>query len=547
MTVDTFVTIISTEVEKLQQQEKELTNKVQFLEKTGATPKEIEAAKYELSVVVKKLYRIRNLVGIEAVARIRSMSDVELEAYKKDQVEYHELLIVRIKSEIASQEAEKKELNEELEELAKKGDLSEEAVKKGKLLREKLTDLEISIVDTKARLELEERVLQEMKEWTLERVRADLMPQNAPNQNIDDLIQIGQADLGVAEIGEDYEKAEKLAGLRRSYLYQQSELRQAGIQRTYIINKLPKTIQSLLADTLGDKSDISTFCIKVSDPKRLIELLNKARAFFNEQKRIFEEEYTLENLEPLVGKNNINNITADVDFEYLEKYEELIGKDSLEQLRSFVKERDLLSRKLFKTSRVKSDIAVLDSDIRMCQFKMYEKIIKYYESKFNFNYFKGDFIYERSLDFSSKKNLVSSLESIAAIVEQVEQEYDNIQEEALKHQQALDEKKKEISEKMENIVQQIKELTGREEKYVYSGQNQLDNIANETSLGYQTQVLQTVKEEAQKQSDEKEAELRSITLAQLYEMRKQLTEQKQEEPVQEEPIQEVEEDKPMSM
>ena len=86
MTKEEFLSIIYDEIEKLEEDRKNISSKTTSIEMVSEN-EEVEAANYQLKLIDYKLNAIRDLISLPIYARIQSMSVGEIEEYKKKRID----------------------------------------------------------------------------------------------------------------------------------------------------------------------------------------------------------------------------------------------------------------------------------------------------------------------------------------------------------------------------------------------------------------------------------------------------------------------------
>ena len=359
-------------------------------------------------------------------------------------------------------------------------------------------------------------------------------------------MEAGKDNIQLSHDVEDYNKKQEIEKLRRDYRQKQYELTYGcEVDCDYDINNLPwemaLPIYIRSKTNVDSESNVETLRFSASnEPLHYLQLnYVKIENDFYENKQQIQELYSLENLKPLIGKNKIENMPLTPNFDELQRYYDMMHFDHID-LTSFketVKKRDMLARKFIKTPANKRELEDLNSDIKYRQRSHYDTIINWLEGKCQFiAYEKYEFEDKHLLDFTDQSSLDKSLSFIHERVDKIEKALERVHNTFRDHQTAIEERKQEIKDEMEEIHKKIVELTHKEDKVAFESgitnqpltDKMLDaqrewNVIKEAGEGYKAEMLQKVKEEAQNQADQKEAELRNVSLEELYAMRKNLT------------------------
>lgn len=541
MTKEEFLSIINNELERLQEEEKRLVGKVDIIEKLGDSPKGLEEAEYQLITIRDKYNMIKDLVGIESIARYETMSEVEIEEYRQEEMNKIRDKIALLTSEYNKYKDKVIKLQDKLNKLIDGGSSSDEAIRNIRVLKDQINENEEYKTSMNENRSKEEKALQELKECTCEDIRKKLIAEVPNKSNIDELINLDKYNIG--SFGEDYEKASELVNLRRKYVYLDAKYRNFEMSRQYHVSLLPNMVANAVRKVC-DKTNSGDDYITVNDPKELLRTISTFRKYLENTIPDFED-FKMDFLKPLVGKGDIRNIsTYDIDLSYLSQFSH--GSD-LTKLSDYISKRDNLNKKIVKTSKTIDDITDLNEKIRGLAYSMYRSLISHYTSEF-FSF--GDFLKESDfkkygptvLNFNDEYEIEKALKDTRNTIIEATERLDSIEKEAKNHLEEYNKQKSSLEAQLEETIERIKELTGKEEVNVNTYDANIDKVASEVSIGYQADLLKQIREEAQKQSDLKEADIRHITLEKLYELRKEIHEEKEieEEQVEDKVVEPVE-------
>ena len=526
-----FGQIIVSEIDRLKKEYDALKNKVSFLEKinSASNQDEINATNYRINLIGKKLDRIYLIVGIEAKIRYEKMSETELQSIKDDDINTRTKDLENDRQKYNENEKLIGQLRGQLNELAMKGDFSPVAMENGKKIQNEIDFLNNQNYKVREEITKKEQELQEIKYRSLEDLRKKLIEDNGITLDVDEFIKLNENSIPIATMAEDRTKAVELAQTRGSYNSIKKNKEQLKVSNTYRLSDLPKDAMAEIAREFRQNSN----WIEISDPERLEALLNILKNHIASQKAILQNEYTDKNLKPIIGVF-ITNGSANPDIEYIEEFyknhPDYRCMEKVNGLKEAIQERDRQNKKLFKTGVTKDIINGLNSDIAFTSQSLLVTIARYYEKRFNFHYFNSiNSAITNTLNLSSHEEVKKSIERALKNIEQYEKAIADLEKQIEQHKNQIKSKSDDLEKEKNDALEKIKELTGREEKYVNSVGDQFEHVTDEAAQGYKVQLLKNIQVAAQKEADIKEAELKGMTLDQLYEWKKQLTENKAQE------------------
>ena len=515
MTKEEYGKIIDNEIERLTKESNELINQIEFYKKVEKPKEEIDNLQYQFDLVSSKLIRLKQQIGVHIRARIEAMSDVELEEIKKERIENKRFECDQKQRKVTSEEQIVKGYNLEFETLSKSGNSSPENIEKGKKISENINYADNRLAAARIEYNTAISELDELKSLTPSQMKNKLLAETEYRNNIDSLIEMDE-NIGI-DLGEkDYKKAQELIALRSSLTNLQEKKKSAKITRQYFLGSLPHTFAETIKRDFSYGSNNDTVSIEIADPDRLLDYLDTAKENLTRKVKIFDEKITVENLQILAKEID----TDIIDFEFLEK-----NKINTEELKDLVDRKKALSKKLFKTDTTRKKIEAVDNDIYNFLSESYDMIRADYNGLLYGNFYQKPnevgLHSEPKLYFTNLQTLSDSIKRVKALIQNRVEDFNLFYDHVLKHKQQLDKEKKEIVDQIEQVQEKIKAISGKEEHYGYAG-NQYEHVIGQASYRYQTDLLKKIKEEAQNQADQKEAEIRRISLQELHNMRKQV-------------------------
>ncbi len=266
----------------------------------------------------------------------------------------------------------------------------------------------------------------------------------------------------------------------------------------------------------------NTGLVSTNDPDRLAMVIDDFHKRFSEEKKMFNQEFTLEKLTKL-NRREWYYTGPEVDFDYLDTQKDKIPEGMLDELRSLVVQREILSKKIFKSKDVKLKIENLDGMIERRKISIYQLIIGWYHTQNN--ELLG---ITSSLSFDGLELIKESLARVIRDVEEAEANFETIRENLEKAKADIEAQKAKIEGYKESIYQEMRELAGPEfqnEKLdIFTSHVKEENlgiIKSVTTNEYERKIIEQVQAEVQTQADVREAELRGISLEELYKLRRE--------------------------
>ena len=246
---------------------------------------------------------------------------------------------------------------------------------------------------------------------------------------------------------------------------------------------------------------------------------------FNQELAKFNSQFNIEKLIGLAGHEyDYSNISPDLDF--LKKHSDKLQKGELEDLQSYILQRDKLSKKIIKTNKVKGEIENLNNIIRNKVSNIYKTIIGWYMS-----YDSSVLDVGKMWHFDTIEGIQEHLRRCDEFIKRSQEAMDKFKADLDKGKLSLDSQAEGQKNQREAIKNKMRELAGPgfEESSVPYGtiyeDNNLHMIANYVAMEQKNQVTSNVLNEAQNQANIREAELRGISLDELLRMKNQSLDQ----------------------
>ena len=531
MTKDEFLSMLNEELENLDQEYKTTSQKVEYFRTINSSGKELRETEYQLQALAQKNYTLGELVTLPAYARVQVMSDIEIGEYKKEKVEELELKIKEIESKEKQETAKLSQLKSEQEQLIIQcggltGNERDRAIYRGQQLSEEISRYDInnqygvfaSLKKEKEEIRKQQELIknmssQEIKQQLSQKIKNSytLAQRVEWTKNpIDEFIELQ------ASVAADPEKAQQMANLLTAYK-QLSNEQQKISGKLYLGYGLPKSLEKDLTK-YSYNYDSSTN--EVFKPDKLMEIVQEFVGLFEQAKANFNEQFTEQKLSKLVGKE-YGIESSEVDIDFLKQHTDKLVDGELEHLQSLVEQRNKLLKKIFKTKDTKWEIENLNNKIKQEQSTIYGEIIGWYKSR------SKDLLgITYGLNFVNLEILQDSLKSCKKDIDRSEQSINEVKEEIQKAKVEMEQKRQNYETKKTELAQRIRALGGEKYKETKISpsidvKNNLSSIANAQRIVYEREIVNRVQQEAQKQADIREAELRGITLEQLLQMKQQ--------------------------
>lgn len=533
MTKDEFLSMLSSELENLENDYRTAIQRVDYFRQVNSSSKELQDAKYQLKMIQQKINVLRRLIALPSYLRIQAMSDAEIDEYKKGKVEELELKIKEIESRVAQENEKLSQLKAEQDQLiAQFGILSgserDRAIYRGQQLSSEIRRYDSdnpfsTFAQLKKEIEELRKQQEQIKTMTSQEIKQQLSSEIKGSRDLAQTVELTKTPIDEfteleASVAYDPEKAQQMARLLAHYRELSDE--QSQIKgRMQLVYGLPRTLVSrLTGGSYRYYYDIRTN--ELRDPDKLMEIVKEFEVTFKQAKASFMEQFTEHKLSKLVGREYGIDST-EVDMNFLQQHSDKLGDGELSHLQSLVEQRNKLLKKIFKTRDTKLEIESLNNRIRQEQSKIYKEIIGWYQSQ------SSDILgISYGVQFYSLEALKSSLERCKEDIGRSEQAITEVKEKIQQAKVEMEQQRQNYETRRNEVARQIRALGGEKHKETdisyasnQSGYN-LDQIANASNRIYQGKIVNRVEQEAQKQADIKEAELRGITIEQLLKMRK---------------------------
>lgn len=541
MTKEEFLTMINTELENLEIEFQKANNRANHFRQIDSNigysykSQEQKEANYQLHLISQRLGAIKVLVNLPAYARIQAMSNVEIEAYKKEKIDELSLKIEELKAKESQERAKVHQLKAQQEELLSQYGSLSGTEKDNAIYREQKLQIELTKYDSnnqhnvfgKIQKEVQEiyKMQEQIQNKTSQEIKNELSAEIKGSTTLTSILEynskygLESSRELLASVAEEPEKAQQMANLLTYYNRVQDEAKEIKVG-LYFEGGLPSELSRRLKEN-RDYYDSNTNTLH--EPDKLTEIVIEFEETFNQAKNDFMNNFTLKKLSKLLGKEQ-GVFSSQVDMNFLQQHKDKLNNGTLEHLQSLVAQRDKLSKKIIKTKNVKQNIKSLNSRIEQEQNNIYKRIIGWYKSQ--------------SRDILGLSNSVSfwnpNPESLQRDLERLTRDIDDSQRAISEMKENIQKAKVELKcqvqknkDKKTAVEQQIRTLAGpkfMETDIPYTSnkiEHNLNSIVDAASKTHQVEVINRVQQEAQNQADTKEAEIRKMSVEQLLEMRNQ--------------------------
>lgn len=490
MTKEEFLTMFEREMAELQDQVTALDDRISEHEskrqKTEEDVRIIAEATRERGLLRDRWNSLNNMVGLPAYARIKAMTPEELGAYNQEKIAEFQPRI----DEIAAREREARELKTVLEARLRESITKSVTAETPEAKREALRDRnyfqsELNRYDEKTgyvfqAIARDRESLQfeidAIATRTPEEIRRSLAEKTG-NPAYYEMILTNGIDVSkgaemLAQFANDPEKADKMARMVANYGAQRDLMLQSPVRTTLFVSnpyQLPEDLRNLVA--LHTDKQKNAFIHTVEDRSILEMVVRDYERRFKEAKNaLLYEELTPEKISFLVGHEYIGYDNGNKRIPTLEEIRQHESKIqtpfAYEHLKDLTERRDKLAKKIIKTSRVKSELAIYNMQIERFSDEICCEIINWYKNKYT-----SLLGIKNGLDFSSAESLQESLGAVGRDIAHSEEAISELKENVAKARSQLQAEKLHRQEVLDQLRENIVSYAGEEYKDVrfYTG------------------------------------------------------------------------------
>ncbi len=496
MTKEEFLTMFEREMAELQDQVTALDDRISEHEskrqKTEEDVRIIAEATRERGLLRDRWNSLNSMVGLPAYARIKAMTPEELEAYNQEKIAEFQPRI----DEIAAREREARELKTVLEARLRESITKSVTAETPEAKREALRDRdyfqsELNRYDEKTGYIFQEIArdreslqfeIDAIAARTPEEIRQSLAEKTGNPAYYESIltngVNVSKGEEMLAQFANDPEKADKMARMVANYGAQRDLMMQSPVRTTLFVSnpyQLPEDLRNLVALHTDKQKDV--YIHTVEDRSILETVVRDYERRFKEAKNtLLYEELTPEKISFLVGHEYIgydNGNKRVPTLEEIRQHESKIQTPfAYEHLKDLTERRDKLAKKIIKTSRVKSELAIYNMQIERFSDEICCEIINWYKNKYT-----SLLGIKNGLDFSSAESLQESLgavgrdiahseEAISELKENVTKARSQLQAEKLHRQEVLDQLRENIVSYAGEEYKDVRFYTGKEKENV---------------------------------------------------------------------------------
>lgn len=471
----------------LEEDKQKQSMNVQYVNSINPKSEITKSCNYYYDIAVANFNMISKLKNLPTYARIQTMSDLEIEAYRNEQISKLEKAIEEIENK-----PQQKKSSEQINDLK----------------RQK------SIIESK----------------TPQDIRKELLDQVENNAFLSSIIKstIGELNPTTELYGifaNNYVNANNIAALLTQYRLlcdQQQQIRK------------PLNIQNVFPELLKKELQKNSHYYdlesgEVINPDGLLNIISTFKKKYQQAKEIFTNQFTIDKLKGLINKKDEID-TLVVDLQFLKLHADKLEDDDLVQLQHLFSQINEHSGKFFKFAKTQKKIIDLNNQIRCLGHKMYNNIISWYETQ-------GIEILDSpyGISFCSLDDLARTLEEAQLTLKRIEESIKYIENEVINCKNYMERQLDHYISKKVGIAQKIRSLADYRGKFSdtpisYSNdsyalsdstEENMKKIKDSATTIKQREIVINVLTQAQLDADIKEAQLKGITIEQLLDEKKQ--------------------------
>ena len=509
--------------------------------------KGLEDAESILSSIDQKIEALKGLVNLPAHIRLQTLSNEELENYKKEKEEEITKSIQSLESEVKAKEEQIQHLIEQLEK--PKADFKKAYLNQSRdqdtILNEQAKPVLIEIEkisreidEINQKIESEKETLKSVQAKPIEEIRKDLVAKVEKNHNYTRRINIAMQALSSIQ---DEQKAQELVELLKLHgdlvsksksSYSPNDKRSTiKIEMNYkneftwddrdtikiergtrspsayrdalnnsvlnrIINRIDHEKKSHKITTHGGWGDPYRFAISMDDADRFIEIVSEEIEYSKRKQEVNEKEITEEKLGMLVKRQNvraseINESLLEEQIAFLTLHKEKIGEDTLKNIEMMISNWKKLNNYLEKKNLIYGIIKKNETEAKLEELAAkLSQSLSICLTEISKWYQQNTSLSQIAYDHQSRKETANN--EIEIGISFAQQMIEAVREK----KKAKENEKEELQKKTEEVLEKIESIIGPERK-----EQIMENpakIFNEEETLYESRILNQV-EEANKQ------------------------------------------------
>ena len=503
MTKEEFLKMVERVLDELTEEQKKIKSTIEYYENVNPNGEEIKKANYQLQIVTQKITHIRTILELPMYARIQNMSEEEVEAYKNDKISEMRLKGVNITAELQQLQAEIERLKSKHEDIVTTfstldDSKREEAISQGKSIQQTINSKQIDFQQLQKDLEELKKEIENMQKKSSDDIKKQLTSEIGNAFYLEGAFrtipELGDSEQLGATVGKDPVKAQQLAKLMVEYTALVDSQRRPTTRLD-----LPYDLPDLLRKKINSCYEYSNG--EITDTSRLYLTYEDFVALYNKELSKFHSQFNIEKLRGLAGHQYDYSNTSP-DLEFLKQHSDKLQKGELEDLQSYILQRDKLSKKIIKTKEVKNQIETLNNTIKNKVMCIYRTIIGWYQS-----YDTSLINVEKMWHFDTIEGIMEHLKRCEEFIKRTQDAMEKVKTELDNGKLSLSSQVEEQKKRREAIKDKMRELAGPgfEKSGVPYGSVKADDnlhmIANYVAMEHKNQVISNVLKEAQNQAN----------------------------------------------
>ncbi len=467
----------------------------------------------EKRVIENKIRGVSSILALPIYARIQALSDAEINEFKKEKIA---------------------ELEQKIEE---ESALMESMFQSGK-----------STEFFKNNIENLKQEIEKVEKKTSQEVKKELSSKipNREGYDFSSLMNFSPQDYlsnqFYAEIAGDVTKIEQSARLAAEYNKISDYLPKNQEDLMLDLTNLPDELQQRL-----ERSHALDINGCVRNPNKLIEIVEEFEHDFKNEKEKFANQISEQKLSELAEKemtkefsfdreNNLEYDTkegTEANIPFFQQHSDKIQSSELKYLETIIARRDKLSKKIFKTKRVKKEIEKLNVTIKKEQFFLHNKIIDWYQQPSNIGKYYTILGSSKRLNFKNASTLYASIDQNREDIKHTEENISSlknrigeISKKIEQHNQEQEKLKQDNNKKRQAIKENFVRIFGEkfseiDPRFLFDNISGAKKQAAIAARGINTaKDIQQIKNSIQ--SEARENALNGATIEELQELKKYL-------------------------
>lgn len=450
MNKEEFLDLFSSTLSDLRKRVSDISSQIEYYTRLSGNSTEFESEIASLESEKEKynmyIEALKDMTTYPLYARIMTMSERELNEYKKEKIDELKKHLNTITSELQLKQANLAELKNEMDIISKRFMNMSEEEKNGSLLRGEKIRETISVLSSSQIPSLEEEIQKKMREIEIlnssdiEQIRNEklvaLRSYDKTKEEIKNREKLVFNSV-LRKISDDSKKVSRAMELFEEY---------GQIEKSKVIANIPWLRGDYFYGDITNDYAIQKMRKEIEEKE---EKLSETESFVNE--------YTRDKIIPLFSGTFLGSYNINLAFFNL--HQNKISPETYEHLSSLIEERDSIKVGFFNKKKQNERINELNHDIAVTSEKLYSQILAWYSMNkptypSNFPYFPFAY-FDRKKDLNADRR-IGYLESLSKFLNDCN----------------------ESVRKEREILEKFKELVAKAEITLQSGEKQKkDNLA----------------------------------------------------------------------